>query len=443
MKAELFYEFGPYRLDPYQRILLKDGKSVSLDPQSFEVLHILVQYPGQILRREDLINAAWEIPVDDRALNFQIFHLRQALDDDSDRPTYIETVRRRGIRFKPGVRKVAINRTSEITEADNLYLKGRFFWHKSTSESIKRAIEYFEQALEKDPRYGLAYAGIADSWVLLGTFGHQSVPASEAMPKAEVAAMEALKINNEIAEAHSALASVKALYWWKWAEAEVEFKLATELSDNPMIRAWYSLCLAGRNEWQKARAEIEQALKSDPVSLILNAICGRIYYLARDYQKAVEQCQLVIEMEKHFYLSYLFQGHALRQQQKYPEALAAFETASRLTGNHPTVFAEIGNIRALMGERGGALEVLDELKKMGGETYVSPYLMAHIYFGLNDKAKMFEWLEWTYDEREAYLIFLTSDPLYDDLQTDPQFVDLVRRVGFAGGISSLAYCVWE
>src|SRR5437868_15446769 len=111
MKAELFYEFGPYRLDPYQRILFKDGRSVPLDPQSFEVLHVLVQYPGQIIRRPDLINAAWEVPVDDRALNFQIFHLRQALGHDPDQPTYIETMRRRGIRFKSEVRKVAINRT--------------------------------------------------------------------------------------------------------------------------------------------------------------------------------------------------------------------------------------------------------------------------------------------------------------------------------------------
>jgi DNA-binding winged helix-turn-helix (wHTH) protein/Tfp pilus assembly protein PilF len=431
MKAQLFYEFGPYRLDPYQRILLKDGKSVPLDPQSFEVLHVLVQHPGQIIRRSDLINAAWEVPVDDRALNFQIFHLRQALGDDPDQPIYIETMKKRGIRFKSEVRKVAINREAETTEADQLYLKGQFFWHKSTADSMRKAIEYFERTLEKDPRYGLAYAGIADAWVLLGTFGHQSVPASEAMLKAEAAALEALKINDEIAEAHAALASVKALFRWNWAGAEVEFMRATELSGNPMIRAWYSLCLAGRNERQRARAEIEQALKYDPVSLVLNAICGRIYYLARDYQKAVEQCQLVIEMEKHFHLSYLFQGHALRLQQKYPEALTAFETASRLTGNHPTVLSEIGNIRALMGEEDRALEVLDELKKMGSETYVSPYLMAHIYLGLNDKAKMLEWLQWTYDERGAYLIFLTSDPLYDDFQTDPQFVDLVRRIGFA------------
>jgi tetratricopeptide (TPR) repeat protein len=267
-----------------------------------------VQYTEQIIRRGDLIRAAWEIPVDNRALNFQIFHLRQALGDDSNHPTYIETVRRRGIRFKAEVRKVAINRSSETTEADQLYLKGRFFWHKSTSDSIRKAIEYFELALEKDPDYGLAHAGIADAWVLLGTFGHQSSSALEAMPKAEAAARQALRIDNGIAEAHAALASVKALFEWNWAEAEIEFKRATQLSANPMIRAWYALCLAARDEGERARIEIEQALNQDPVSLVLNAISGRIYYLARDYEEAIRLCQDVINMERHFYLGYMFQG---------------------------------------------------------------------------------------------------------------------------------------
>lgn len=430
MKAELFYEFGPYRLDAYQRILLKENKPIPLDPQSFEVLHVLVQYPGQIIRRADLIRSAWEIPVDNRALNFQIFHLRKALGDDSDHPTYIETVRRRGIRFKAEVRKVAINRSSETTEADQLYLKGRFFWHKSTSESIRKAIEYFGLTLEKDPNYALAHAGIADAWVLLGTFGHQSSSALEAMPKAEAAATQALRIDRGIAEAHAALASVRALFEWNWDEAEIEFKRATQLSANPMIRAWYALCLAARDEGGRARIEIDEALNQDPVSLVLKAISGRVYYLARDYERAILQCQDVINMEKHFYLSHMFQGHALRQQEKYDKALAAFETARQLTGNHPTLLGEIGNIQALMGNESKALKVLEQLKDMASEIYVSPYLMAHVYLGLRERVKMFKWLERAYNERAAYLIFLTSDPVYDELRTDPRFVTLTNKVGF-------------
>lgn len=432
MRSELFYEFGPYRLDPYQRLLLKESRDViPLERQTFEVLHVLVQYPGQIIRRADLIKEAWDVPVDDRALNFQIFLVRQALGDDPENPTYVETIRRRGIKFKADVRKVAVNRDSEITEADQLYLKGRFFWRKSTSESIMKAIQYFERTLEKDPRYGLAHAAIADAWVHLGTFGHQKFSAHKTMPKAEAAALEALRIDEGISEAHAALASVKGLYRWDWAGAAVEFERAVELSGNPMIRAWYALCLAARNERQKAREEIDRALKSDPVSLVLNAISGRIHYLARDYEEAVRQCQHVIEMEEHFYLSYLFQGHALRQQRKYEETLAAFNSASNLTGGHPTVLAEIGNTYAMREEDSKALEVINVLNKMRSETYISPYLIAHAYLGLNDRIKMFEWLERTYDERGAYLIFLTSDPIYDALRGDPRFIDLVHRVGFA------------
>ncbi|HWW74771.1 MAG TPA: winged helix-turn-helix domain-containing protein, partial [Pyrinomonadaceae bacterium] len=161
-----------------------------LDPQSFEVLHILVQNSGKVVRRSDLLEAAWDAHVEDGALAYQIYRLREALGDDPGSPTYIETLRGRGFRFKAPVERVAVNRSETLSEADRLYLKGRYLWHKSTAETVRKAIAYFERALEKDPAYILAYTGIADAWVLLGTFGHQSVSALEAMPKAEAAAKQ-------------------------------------------------------------------------------------------------------------------------------------------------------------------------------------------------------------------------------------------------------------
>jgi DNA-binding winged helix-turn-helix (wHTH) protein/Flp pilus assembly protein TadD len=432
MIANLSYRFGPYQLLPYQRLLLLEGKHVPLDPQSFEVLHILVQNSGKVVRRSDLLEAAWDAHVEDGALAYQIYRLREALGDGPSSPTYIETLRGRGFRFKAPVERVAVNRPETLSDADRLYLRGRYLWHKSTAESVRKAVDYFEQALEKDPEYVLAYAGIADAWVLLGTFGHQSVSALEAMPRAEAAAKQALALDDNLAEAHSALASVKALFYWDWPGAEREFKFAVERSPDPMVRAWYALCLAARGEAERARDEIEKALEVDPISPVLNAISGRIYYLARDYDAAVEQCRQSIELEEHFYLSHLFLGHALRIRGERAEALIAFEAAARLIGNHPTVLAELGHTYATAGELGKASELLDELLKLrsSGGAYVSPYLVAHVFIGMGDEEMSLSWLEQTYTDRGAYLIFLTSDPLYDGLRGNPRFEDLIRRVGF-------------
>ena len=432
MVANLSYHFGPYRLLPYQRLLLLEGKHVPLDPQSFEVLHILVQNSGKVVRRSDLLEAAWDAHVEDGALAYQIYRLREALGDDPGQPTYIETLRGRGFRFKVPAERVAVNRSETLSEADRLYLKGRYLWHQSTAESVRKAIGYFERALEKDPEYVLAYTGIADAWVLLGSFGHQSVSALEAMPKAEAAVKQALALDDSLAEAHAALASVKALFQWDWPGAEREFKYAVERSPDPMVRAWYALCLAARAEDERARGEIEKALEVDPTSPVLNAISGRIYYLARDYDAAVEQCRQSIEVEGHFYLSYLFLGHALRLRGEHSEALTAFEAATKLIGNHPTLLAELGHEYAAAGESGKASGLLDELLKLRsvGGAYVSPYLVAHIYIGMGDEEMSLSWLEQTYKERGAYLIFLTSDPLYDVFRGNPQFEDLIKRVGF-------------
>ena len=433
MEATLLYAFGPYLLDPYQRILLKQDVLIPLDPQAFEVLRVLVQHAGQIIRRDDLIDAAWSEDDDpgDSALSFQLYTLRRVLGDDHKKPAYIEVRRGRGVRFLSEVRTLAVNRPETITEADKLYMKGRHFWHKSSSVSVTKAVEYFERATAKDPNYAAAYAGLADSWILLGTFGHQSVPATVAMPKAKDAALKALALNKYLAEAHSAMAAVKALYEWKWDEAEKYFQTAVRLSTNPMTRAWYALCLAGRNDSRKAREVINEALDHAPASFVLLALSGRIHYLAREYERAVECCLQGIEVEEHFYLSYIFLGHTYRAQGNYSEALTSFESARHLTGDDPIVLAEIANINALLDDRDKSLALLGKVKRISRDRYVSPHTMGIIHIGLGNKDEAFKYLEKVYDERGAYLIFLTSEPIYDTLRTDVRMSDLIRRVGFA------------
>lgn len=433
MQSTLSYHFGLYQLDPYQRILLYEGRAVHLDPQSFEVLHVLVQNQGKILKRSDLLKAAWDAYVDDGALKYQIHRLRNALRDNPATPTYIETVKGRGIRFKAQVKVIAQNRYGALSEADRLYLKGRYLWHKSTSESVRKAIGYFEQAAIADPTYAAAQVGIADSWILAGSFGHQSISAKEAMAKAEAAVAKALAIDGRMPDAHSAMASIKALYRWDWPAAERMFQYAIKRSPNPMLRAWYALCLAARGDRARARGEADSALTVDPTSPVLNAISGRVHYLAREYDQAVKQCKHAIDLEEYFYLSRLFLGHALRAKEDYPAALVAFESAGQLTGNHPTVMAELAHLYALIGDNERALESLDELARIRtrGEPYVSPYLLAHVYIGLDDRERAFKWLELALEHREAYLIFLVTDSIYDRLRIDARFTELVRRVNFS------------
>lgn len=437
MQSTLSYRFGPYQLDPYQRILLHEGRPVHLDPQSFEVLHVLVQNQGKILKRSDLLKAAWDAYVDDGALKYQIHRLRSALGDDPAHPTYIETVKSRGIRFKADVKVIAQNRPGELSEADRLYLKGRYLWHKSTSESVRKAIGYFERAVAADPNYAAAYVGIADSWVLAGSFGHQSVPAREAMAKAEEAASKALDIDDRLPDGHAAMASVKALYRWDWPTAERMFEYAIERSPNPMLRAWFALCLAAHGDRARARGQADSALAIDPTSPVLNALSGRVHYIAREYDQAVEQSRHAIDLEEYFYLSRLFLGHALRAMGDHTAALIAFESAAQLTSNHPTVTAELGHSYALIGDDKRALETLDELARLRsrGEPYVSPYLLAHVYIGLDDRERAFKWLELAFEHREAYLIFLATDPIYDRLRIDSRFTELVKRVNFSSQVA--------
>lgn len=266
--------------------------------------------------------------------------------------------------------------------------------------------------------------------MLAGTFGHQSVAAGVAMPRAEEAAKKAIAIDKTLVEAHAAQASVQALYRWDWRKAERKFRLVLRMSLNPMLRAWYALCLAARGEHSRAQGVIEDAARHDPGSFVLKALRGRVYYLARQYERAVVECERAIEMQEYFYLGHLFLGHTLRQQRRFDGAARAFKIAAQLAHEHPSTVAEIGHIQAATGNTSEALLALERLAAESREQYVSPYLFAHVYLGLREHDRVFEYLEAAFRERAAYLIFLSTDPVYDSLRVDPRYVDLVRRVNF-------------
>ncbi len=315
------------------------------------------------------------------------------------------------------------------SEAYEAYLKGRYHWNKRTEEGLKKAIEYFEQATAKDPEYALAYAGLAECLSVLGWYSLH--PPKESVPIAKAAATKALEIDNKLAEAHTSLASAKMYYDWDWLGAEREFKLALELNPNyATAHHWYGDYLVMMGRFAEASTELERAHELDPLSLIINKTTGDPFYYGRQYDQAIEHFRKIIEAEPNFYVTHIFLGWAYEQKGQFPEAIAEFETASRLDDS-PVILAALGRAYAVSGKRGEAQKVLEELKELSQRRYVSPYLMAIIYTGLRKKDQAFEWLEEAYQDRSDWLAWLKVDPRLDSLRSDPRFTDLLGRVGLA------------
>jgi DNA-binding winged helix-turn-helix (wHTH) protein len=432
MPREASYEFGAFRLDPIEGTLVTGGTIVPMDPKTCELLRVFLKNPQRTLSIDFLIQEVWDDDLDtsDHAVAFQIHQLRRKLNDDANHPQFIKTLRKRGFQFLQRVRRVG-----PTGEAAELYEKARYFFHKSAPPSVMRAIELFERIVSLDKEYVPdAFAGIAESLVLLGTFAHQVIPASEAMPKAREAALRAIALDADTAEAHNALASVAALYDWQWGAATKHFHEALRRITNPLakpfVRAWYAICLGARGESKSARHEIDRAKTDFPSSFLVHALSGRIAYVARDAELAISECDEAIALEEGFYLGHLFKGHALRYLRQYGQAVEAFAKACELTGDNPVCQAELAHTYALQDREKESLAIRQHIEQIAAEQYVSPHVFAIMALGRGDHDEALTFLERTLEERGAYLIALTTDPVYDPLRANRRFAALVRKVGF-------------
>ncbi len=318
---------------------------------------------------------------------------------------------------------------TENPEAYQLYLKGRFYWNKRTGEALKQSIEYFNQAIEKDPSYALAYAGLADAYVLLPTYSAGSP--QESYPKAKAVAKRALEMDETLAEAHTSLAYALILYDWNFRESNREFQRAIELNPNyATAHHWHSIGLRSVGRFDETIAEMKWAQELDPLSLIINADLGTAYIYARRYDKAIEQLRKTIEMDQSFYYAHWRLGTAYEMKGSYQNAVAEYQKARQLNDD-PSVVAFLGHAFAASGKRDEALRTLDQLKEIAKQRYVSAYSFALVYTGLGDKDQAFQWLERCYQDRAFDMVFLKVDPLLDSLRSDPRFADFVRRVGLS------------
>jgi len=317
---------------------------------------------------------------------------------------------------------------TENAEAYRLYLKGRHHWNRWTEEGFHKAIEHFQQAVEKDPSYALAYTGLADSYVLLGWNSY--LPPQEVFPKGKVAVMTALRLDPDLAEAHTSFAALLWLHDWQWEKAETEFKRSLELSPAyPTANHWFAEYGMTMGWHGDAMARIRNGQELDPLSLIINVAVGWGFYFARRYDEAIEQLRRTAELDPNYPVTYWILGLLLRKIGCYELAIAEGEKGVKLSSGSPLMCAALAQTLGAAGRTKEAFRMLDDLTNLAKQNYVAPYFLAGIHIGLGDSNRAIEYLEKSYEEHSHWLLYLHMDPGMDGLRDNPHFQDLLRRVG--------------
>jgi TolB-like protein/tetratricopeptide (TPR) repeat protein len=563
-----FYEFGPFRVDPRERRLLRNGEVVPLTPKVFDVLLALVQSGGHIMTRDEIMKLVWpDATVEDGNITRNISTLRVALGEQRQ---YVETVPWRGYRFAATVREVrdestdpsfgsivvlpfvnvagapdieyladgiteslisnlsqsprlkVMSRNSafryrgretdartvgrelnvravlmgrisvhdqmlsvsvemvdalddrqvwgaqyirkledifttqativrEITERLRLkltgpeqqrltrrhtddpeawhsYLKGRYYFNKLTMDGVHKAIEHFQQAIERAPGYALAHTGLGDCYNYL-----------EKPAEAREAFNAALKLDPTLGEAHASMGFFRFIYDWDFAEAEKAFNQALEFNPNyAEAHHWYAIFLANMGRHQEAEAEARRAQELDPLSLLMNLTPALTSYMARQHDRSAEALKKIIDMEPTFPAAHSVLGNVYVQTEMYDEAMAEYQRVIELSKGVPGIEtnmnAIIGHLHARRGDRGGARSKLDEVANAIAEGIRVPaYVVAAVHSALGDTDSAFEWLENALQQREVHLVSLKVDPYLDGVRADERFAELVRRVGLPGG----------
>jgi serine/threonine-protein kinase len=328
---------------------------------------------------------------------------------------------------------------TEAPEVYKLYLKGRHEWNKRTEDGLLRSLEYFQEAIDREPAYARALAGLADSYVLLGVYGIR--PPSEVMPKAKATAARALEeaadvsvpgqSDTGLAAVHTTLGCVKAVYDWSWSESERHFRLAIERDPKyPTAHHWYAMnCLVPMRRFDEATREIQLAQESDPLSPAIQASLGLVHYFAGRLVEAAAALKKTLETDGGFAMAHFFLGQTYLRMERADDALAAIGNASRLSPASAEFRAGLGNACALAGQADRARRILEDLKQRRSERYVSAALIAEIHAGLGETDEALSWLAEAERERSSELCWIGVRPAFSRLRTHPRFVELVRTIG--------------
>ena len=327
-------------------------------------------------------------------------------------------------------RTAETGKRSVAPEALDAYLQGRFYWNRRGGDTLLKSVEYFEQAIKIDPGYAAAYAGMADSYTLLGSVSGSMGPAV-AMAKAKRAAETALKLDDSLGEAHTSLAMLHFWYDWDWSAAEKEFKLAIAHNRSyPTAHHWYAIFLSAMGRHDEALAEIDQALRLDPVAPIIRASRGWIQYHRRQYDESIVESKKALDLDADFVRAHTYLGMNYLKKGMVPDAIREFTEADRLAGGIPLTQVQRASAYAAAGRTSESHAILIDLIRPRAPRYVSPSDIASLYIWLGDNDRAMDWLTKAFDERSFNMVYLKVHPIYDPLRQDPRFGTLLRRMQF-------------
>ena len=427
------YRFGPFCLDPSEKVLLRANKPVRLTIKAFSVLQILVENSGHIVEKPELMQRCWpDAYVEEANLAQTICMLRKVLRDNRRTHHYVETVSRRGYRFTAAVLKVAdpliVSGPQHIHagsgEANHLYQRGRHYWRRYTVEGLRKGIDYFTRALSIDPNHSRSYVGLADCFYRLSNI---CVPPRKAMPKARESVLKALEIDQKSAEAHVLLGLIRMFYEFDWPAAEDEFQKGLKLAPNTALthkRYGWALGMIGR--FDQGVMEIDRALDLEPQSTELHVGSGIVHYLARHYDVAIARAKLALDSEPEFFPARVLLGLALFQQNRQIEGLAELERAASLA-SVPWTLGYLGYAYGMLGKRRQALVIMGRLRRLARQIYVSPFAVTLVHKSLGDREQALTSLLRTYKDRNEMIGFALSSPELDDLRSDIRFAAMLRR----------------
>lgn len=401
------------------------------DPQQVgDELGVRAVLLGRLLRRDDALIIKLElVDTNDGSHLWGEQYVRQT-SDILTLEQEISTEISEQLRFKltTAQRKSLTKRSTENSEAYQLYLKGRYHWNRRTEEGIKRSLDYFEKAIALDQGFALAYAGLADAYNLLASYAAKPVPTL--FLRAKATALKALSLDDKLAEAHAALAAVKLWREFDWEAGERGFRKAIELNPSyATAHLWLALYLAAMERMDEALLEITFGHELDPLSRVLNLNLARILYFARRFDESAKQCLKTIEMFPDYLIAHRRLGMTYGEQGMFEEAEAEFKAALSLSAKDSETMSAMAYVYAAAGRTDEARQVFEQIKDIARQSYVSPYSLARVHIGLGQIDEAFAELEVTYKERHGILTYLKVEPMFDRIRDDARFLDLLRRLG--------------
>jgi DNA-binding winged helix-turn-helix (wHTH) protein/Flp pilus assembly protein TadD len=430
------YRFGPFCLDPAEKVLLCADKPVHLTLKAFGVLQLLVESRCHIVEKAELMQRCLpDAYVEEANLAQTVCMLRKALGDNGRTHHYVETVSRRGYRFTtdvvlgvlPSGNGVANHTQGDGGEADHLYKRGRHYWSKYTVKGLEKAIEYFRRAIRIDPNHSMSHVGLADCFYRLSNI---CLPPRKAIPTAKSSVLRALEIDQKSAEAHALLGLINLFYDLDWPVAEHQFQEAITWGPNTALthkRYGWALGMIGR--FDEGITEIDRALDLEPESTELHVGSGLVHYLARHYDVAIARAKLALDNEPEFFPARVLLGIALFQKNRQVEGLLELERAASLA-KVPWTLGYLGYAYGMSGRRRQALATLGRLRKTARHIYVSPFAMALVQKGLGARDLALRSLLRSYKDRTEMLGFALGSPELDDLRSDVRFVTSLQRCKF-------------